>query len=587
MDRQEHKVERRLTAIFAADVAGYSRLMSQDEDTTLRSLTAHREIMDRFIAEHGGRIANTAGDSVLAEFPSAIDAVRCAVQVQEALASLDQEKPKERRLQFRIGIHVGDVVVRGSDLLGDGVNIAARLESLAEPGGICISAATHSYVRRMLRVGFDDLGPQEVKNIDEAVHVYRLRAPALPPSDAEAKLLPIPDKPSIAVLPFTNMSGDPEQDCVADSMAEEIIAALSRFRSLFVIARNSTFTYKGKAVDVRQVSRELGVRYVLEGSVRRAGNRLRIIAQLIDATTASHLWSERYDGELADIFDLQDRGTEAIVGAIEPTITLSEIERAKRKRPDNLDAYDCVMRALPAVWSQDAETTAEGLRLVEQAMVLDPSYALPKALAAWCYAQRVTYMRTSHPAENKARAVKMAQEAASLDSHDPLVLTVLSVAYALVGQVDLGLTVIKNALALDPNSAWAWLRSGWLHNYARQPDTAIEHFHRAMRLSPLDPMRFNALIGIAAAFADKGLYDETVRWGEQALRERPDAVWFYRSLAAAYAHAGRLEDAKEAVAKLLEAFPGMTISEAVAAAPNAPAVNERIAEGLRKAGLPE
>src|SRR6185295_3561427 len=263
----------------------------------------------------------------------------------------------------------------GSDLLGDGVNIAARVESLAEPGGICISAGTHSHVRRALPMDFDDLGPQEVKNIDEPVHVYRVRVPALLPTDSaqgmqKAKPLPLPDKPSIAVLPFTNMSGDPE-DYFADGVVEEIISALSRFRSLFVIAHNSTFTYKGKAVDVRHVSRDLGVRYVLEGSVRKSGNRLRIIAQLIDASTGNHIWSERYDGDLADIFDLQDRVTEAIVGAIEPTITLSEIERAKRKRPDSLDAYDCVMRALPTIWSHDAEAIAEGLRLAEQAIALD------------------------------------------------------------------------------------------------------------------------------------------------------------------------------------------------------------------------
>lgn len=381
MDRQEHKFGRRLVAIFAADVVGYSRLMEQDEVGTLRTLTAHREIMDKLIAEHGGRIANTAGDSLLAEFPSAVDAVQCAVAVQETLAQAGYGTPAERRVRFPIGVHVGDVMVRGSDRSGEGVNIAARLESIAESGGICLSEAAYGYVRKVVPFTFTDLGPQKVKNIEEPVRAYALKVASPAPARTDPPKLPaLPGKPSIAVFPFTNMSGDPEQDYFADSMAEEIIAALSRFSSLFVNARNSTFTYKGNAVDIRQVSHDLGVRYVLEGSVRRAGSRLRIIAQLIDATTASHLWSERYDGEFADIFDLQDRVTEAIVGAIEPTITLSEVEWAKRKRPDNLDAYDCVMPALPAIRSQDAETTAEGLRLVEQAMVLDPSYALPKAL---------------------------------------------------------------------------------------------------------------------------------------------------------------------------------------------------------------
>src|SRR4051812_40259078 len=279
------------------------------------------------------------------------------------------------------------------------------------------------------------------------------------------KPLGLPEKPSIAVLPFTNMSGDPEQDYVADGVVEEIIAALSRVRSFFVISRNSTFTYKGRAVDPRQVGRELGVRYVLEGSVRRSGTRLRIMAQLVEAATGGHVWGERYDGELADIFDLQDRVTEAVVGAIEPTIRLSEIERAKRKRPDSLDAYDCVMRAFPAVWSQEPEVIAEGLRLAEQAIRLDPSYALPKALAAWCYAQGVVYMRTAVPGEDKQKAFRLAQNAASLDNNDPLVLTVLSAAYALVGQFDLGLAAVERALAIDPNSAWAWTRSGYLNVY--------------------------------------------------------------------------------------------------------------------------
>jgi len=283
--------------------------MEKDEVGTLRTLTVYREIMDRLIAEHGGRIANTAGDSVLAEFPSAVDAVQCAVDVQKALALASQNTPEERRVQFRIGVHVGDVMVRSGDMLGDGVNIAARLESLAEPGGVCLSEAAYGYVRKALPISFADLGFQNVKNLEEPVRAYALNTSSTEAVGLKrAKSPPLPDRPSIAVLPFTNMSGDPEQDYFADGIVEEIIAALSRFRSLFVVARNSTFTYKGKAVDVRQVSQELGVRYVLEGSVRKASNRLRIIAQLVDATTGNHIWSDRYDGELADIFDLQDTG---------------------------------------------------------------------------------------------------------------------------------------------------------------------------------------------------------------------------------------------------------------------------------------
>jgi adenylate cyclase len=586
MGPQEHRIERRLAAIFAADMAGYSRLMSHDEVETLRTLTGHREVMDRLIAEHGGRIANTAGDSVLAEFPSAVDAVQCAVAVQEAIAQVAHDTPENSRLQFRIGVHVGDVMVRGGDLLGDGVNIAARLESLAEPGGICISAATHEYVRKTLPLAFTDLGPQKVKNIEEPVRTYAVKAPSPAPARTDqAKPLPLPDKPSIAVLPFMNMDGDPE-DHFADGIVEEIIAALSRFRSLFVIARNSTFTYKGKAVDVRQVSRELGVRYVLEGSVRRAGDRIRIIAQLIDATTGRHIWTDRYDGDVTDIFDLQDQVTEAIVGALEPTITLSEIERAKRKRPDNLDAYDCVMRALPTIWSHDAEAIAEGLRLAEHAIALDPTYALPKALAAWCYAQRLSYLRTRNPAEDRSRATTLAHDAVRLDSSDPLVLTCAGAAYSITMDYAVAQSLIEKALKLDPNSAWTCQRSGWINFYLRQYDTAIEHFNRAMRLSPVDPLMFNTFIGIGCAYIDKTKYDEAAHWIEKGLREQPDAVWAYRPLTAALFYAGRIEEAKLTCTTLLRHFPDLTVTGLLESAPGSDFMRAKYAEAFRALGLP-
>ncbi|WP_371826888.1 adenylate/guanylate cyclase domain-containing protein [Microvirga sp. VF16] len=562
--------------------------MEHDEVGTLRTLTNHREIMDRLIVEHGGRIANTAGDSVLVEFPSAVEAVQCAVDIQHALAAANQDTSGERRLQFRIGVHVGDVMVRGSDLLGDGVNIAARLESLADPGGICLSEAAYGYVRKVIPLAFTDLGPQKIKNIGEPVRAYALKATSTAQSRTETvKSPPLPDKPSIAVLPFTNMSGDPEQDYFADGIVEEIIAALSRFRSLFVIARNSTFTYKGKAVDVRQVSRELGVRYVLEGSVRKAGNRLRIIAQLIDATVGNHIWSERYDGELADIFDLQDRVTEAIVGAIEPTITLSEIERAKRKRPDSLDAYDCVMRALPAIWSQDAETTAEGLRLAEQAIALDSTYALPKALAAWCYAQRLSYLRTKNPAEDRSRATTLAQDAVRLDDNDPLVLTCAGSAHSILREHALAQSLIEKAMKLDPNSAWTCQRSGWINVYVRQSDKALEHFNRAMRLSPVDPLIFNIFIGIGCAYFAKTEYDEAARWIEKGLREKPDAVWANRALTASLYHAGRIDEAKITYATLLKNFPDLTISGLLERTPGSDFSRGKFVEAFRALGLPE
>ncbi|HEV2604702.1 MAG TPA: adenylate/guanylate cyclase domain-containing protein [Microvirga sp.] len=340
-----------MAAIFAADVAGYSRLMGQDEVGTLWALATHREALDRLIGEYGGRIANTAGDSVLAAFPSAVDAVQCAVRAQETLAGLNSRIDPDRALRFRVGIHVGDVLVRGADLLGDSVNIAARLEGMAEPGGLCISGDAHRQARKALNVQLRDLGLQQVKNIEEPVHAFAW-APSqhvLPKTSVSTQSAPppLPDKPSIAVLPFTNMSGDAEQDYFADGMVEDIITALSRIRSFFVIARNSSFTYKGRAVDIRQVGRELGVRYVLGGSVRKVDNRVRIAGQLIEAQSGSHVWADRFDGGLEDIFDLQDKITQSVVGAIEPSLRRAEIERSRRKRPNELGAYDLYLHALP------------------------------------------------------------------------------------------------------------------------------------------------------------------------------------------------------------------------------------------------
>ena len=572
---------RRLAAIVAADVVGFSSMMEKDEEGTLARIKAlQRETIEPSVAQHHGRTVKTTGDGFLIEFPSPVEAVRCAIAIQEKTAT--------GPLHLRIGINLGDIMIEeDGDVYGEGVNVAARLETLCDPGGVVISGKVFDEIEGKIDRKFESRGEQTVKNITRPVRVYSFGGIEPAPAGNSLRTPSLPDKPSIAVLPFTNMSGDPEQDYFADGIVEEIVAALSRFRSLFVVAHNSTVTYKGKVVGVRQVSRELGVRYVLEGSVRKSGHRLRIMGRLIDATSGSHIWSDRYDGELADIFDLQDRVTEALVGVLEPTITLSEVERAKRKRPDSLDAYDCVMRALPAVWSQDPQTKAEGLLAAERAMVLDPTYALPRALAAWCYAQRVTYMRTSDPASDRAKALQLAREAASLDSNDPLVLTVLSAAYNLVGQFDLGLTAIEKALTLDPNSAWAWLRSGWSNTYMRRHDTAIEHFQRAMRLSPLDPMRFSALVGIGAAYFAKGQCDEAAQWIEKGLRERPDAVWSYRLLTAAYAEADRLEEAKQAAARYLEAYPDMTVSKAIEATPPSSPLRGRIADGLRKAGLPE
>src|SRR5438105_4445746 len=375
------RVERRLAAILAADVAGYSRLMGEDEEGTLAALKAiRRELSDPKIAEHRGRIVKTTGDGFLIEFASVVDAVRCGVEWQREMALRNDGVPKERLIELRIGINLGDIIIDDHDIFGDGVNIAARLEALAEPGGICVSRVVRDQVRDKVEFGFEDLGEQQVKNIARPVHVYRIavaeRAVAKPP-------LPLPDKPSLAVLPFQNMSGDPEQEYFADGMVEEITTAISRLPWLFVIARNSSFTYKGRAVDVKQVARELGVRYVLEGSVRKGGNRVRITGQLIDTATGAHIWADRFDGALDDIFELQDQVASSVVGAIEPRLRQSEIERASRKPPESVDAYDLFLRALGQLHHMRKESWSEAICLAQQALDIDPHYAPAAALAAY------------------------------------------------------------------------------------------------------------------------------------------------------------------------------------------------------------
>jgi adenylate cyclase len=471
------------------------------------------------------------------------------------------------------------------------VNIAARLEGLAEPGSVYISEAAHAYVRRSLTLAADDLGLQEVKNMDEPVRVFRVRASASPPVGSvpairPTQTLPIPNKPSIAVLPFTNMSGDPEQDYLADGVVEEITAALSRVRSFFVIARNSAFAYKGKAVDVRQVSRELGVRYVLEGSMRKSGNRLRIVAQLIDATTGAHIWAEQYGGRIEDVFDLQDQITASVVGAIQPSIRAAEIERAKRKRPDSLDVYDLVMRALPEVWSLNKDANARAMGLLEQALQLDSSYPMALALLAWCRGQRAVYNWSTTIEEDRYEALRLAETASVLAADDPFVLTVLGAALTITKEFTAAAKMLDTATRLDPNSSWAWNRSGFLRNYLGDPETAIHHFERAIRLSPFDPMVFNSEFGIGLAHFIAGRYERAIEFYEKGLISNPKAAWIHRHLAPAYVLVGQEEKAKASVRKLLESYPDITVSAARMAMVFQGEVLDRICDGLGRAGLP-
>jgi TolB-like protein len=589
MATPEHgRVERRLAAILAADVAGYSRLTSIDEEGTHAQLQDHlRSLVDPKIAEHRGRVVKNTGDGLLAEFSSVVDAVRCAVDVQRRMVERNAEVPQERRIEFRIGINVGDVMLDRGDIFGDGVNVAARLEGLAEPGGICVSRRVLEDVQGKLDIAFEDAGEQQLKNIARPMRVYRVRLSGETASSRPA--LPLPDKPSIAVLPFRNISGDPEQDYFADGIVEEIITALSRFRQLFVIARNSSFTFKGRAVDVKQVGRELGVRYVLEGSVRKAANRVRITGQLVDARTGAHLWADRFDGELEDIFDLQDRVTASVVGAIAPRLEQLEIDRAKRMPTESLDAYDYYLRGIATFHLWTREATEEGLHLFYRAIELDPDFASAHGLAAWCYLRRKNSGWMTEPLQEMAEAERLANRAVELGKDDAVALCSGGFVLTQFGRsLQAGAALIDRALVLNPNLATAWFLSGWVRNYLGESEKAIEHFTRAMRLNPLDPLMFGMQTGIAAAHFLAGRYDESSSWAERAMLGHPSYAPAIRVAAASYALAGRLEAAQEAMARMRQIDPMLRVSTLSDLLPfRGPEDCARYEEGLRKAGLPE
>ena len=503
------RVERRLAAVLAADVAGYSRLMGVDEEGTLARLKAVRKaLVDPTIASHRGRIVKTTGDGMLVEFSSAVDAARCSVEVQRAIAARNADVSQDVRIEFRIGIHVGDIIIDDNDIYGDGVNIAARLEGIAEPGGVCISDDAQRQIRGKVDVAFEDMGLQTLKNIAEPLRAWRVqlggqgaaKAPLGSPA-SQVPALPLPDKPSIAVLPFQNMSGDPEQEYFADGMVEEIITALSRFKSLFVIARNSSFTYKGKAVDIKQVGRELGVRYVLEGSIRRAGQRVRITGQLIDAESGSHLWADRFEGALDDIFELQDNVARSVVGAIASRLLDASETAAARKAPERWDAYDHYFRALSYVYKFDLASTVESKRIFQQAIETDPAFALGYAGVA----RSILNIRHVHnqPISDGelTQALEFADRAVELSPEDEGVLTCAAYVVSLLGgNPERGHEMAKRATALNVNSAQAWNARGTVELVLGELEAALEAFANVIRLNPLDTRSVPfALFGTAAA----------------------------------------------------------------------------------------
>jgi TolB-like protein len=578
------RVERRLSAILAADVAGYSRLMHNDEEGTHAKLTTLlADSVAPAIAGHGGRIVKNTGDGFLAEFPSAVEAVRAAVQFQARIRELTIGDFEDSRIAFRVGINIGDVIVEPHDIFGDGVNIAARLESMAEPGGICISSSAYDHVRGKIRAELVDMGEQNLKNIEHAVRVFRVVDDAVPRKPTLSR----PDKPSIAVLPFKNLSADPEQEYLADGIVEDITMALSLFRRLFVIARNSSFTYRGRTVDVKQVGRELGVRYVLEGSVRKAGNRIRIAGQLIDTETREHLWAGRFEGALQDVFNLQDHVTESVVGAIAPKLQREDIKRANRKPTENLAAYDYYLRGLARHHRGSKDANREALQLYCKAIEADPKLACAYGMAAWCYVQGKARGWMIEQVQESAEATRLARKAVHLGNDDPVALCMGGYALAFIAhEFDAAAAFIDRGLAVNPNYAMAWTLGAWLRVWRGEPDLALEHVAHGMRLNPLDP---SAMHG-AAAYAHflSGDYDMASSCAELAMRENPIFLLPICVYAASNALAERLEPARKGVDLALKCNPGLRISNLRALA--AFRRDEDFATftgSLRKAGLPE
>jgi adenylate cyclase len=582
------RVERRLAAILAADVAGYSRLMGADEEGTLARLKAlRRELADPKIKEHRGRIVKTTGDGLLLEFASVVDAVRCAVEVQREMAERNAGVPPDRRIDFRMGINLGDIIKDGRDIHGDGVNVAARLEALAAPGGICVSRVVRDQVRDKLDFAFEDAGEQRVKNIARPLRVYHVRPGELADEEMSAAQPPLalPDKPSLAVLSFTNMSGDPEQEFVSDGIAEDVISALSHYPSLFVIARNSTFTYKGRAVDVKQVGRELGVRYVLEGGVRKAGNRIRVTAQLIEAETGNHVWANRYDRDLADIFAVQDEITHALTTALTPAIADAELRRAIRKPPESLDAWAAYQRGLWHLSKANSEDDTIAQNFFRRAIDLDPTFAPGYSALALAQLQAAAIYQKLTLAEAQSSAEALARRAVSLDGADAEARSCLGWALQARGELDGALVEIERALAMSPNLAVAHWQRGATLIFSGQPMKGLDALETCIRLDPRDPFMSVRLLHIACGLYFAREYEGVIEAAKRLIRSYPDFPMIYRWPAAALGQLGRTAEAKEWLEKAISYAPAAFKMYVHNRVPwFRPEDHAHLVEGLRKAG---
>lgn len=613
------RAPRKLTVLASLDVAGYTRLVERDERGTLLDLAKIRlQIIKPTLQTYGGNLFKTMGDGALIEFPSVEDSVRWGIAFQTAMAKRNEGRGEEA-INVRLGIALADVFVSGEDRFGAAVGFVVRLQQVAPPGSIAITHSVRWQLVKSLAAEFDRTEWVAFKNIEGEFEVWlwrglggesaqpsgdMYRGSGYRPTPPAAQSRRIPDtampvmamadgaadgaRPSIAVLPFDNMSGDPSADSIADGVVEEITATLSRIRDFRVTARNSSYAYRGKPVDVRDISRELGVRYVLEGSLRKAGGRVRVTAQLIDAGSGTHLWADSYDGAVDNLFDFEDQIARQVAGAVNPSIRAAEIELARRKRPENMAAYDLAMRALPHLWAHRQSDNAEAIRLLDQARALDPDYARATAVAAWARAQHVVYTWATDIEAVRAEGRALVEKAAAEVGDDPTALTALATATTLLtGDLDQAGHFADRALALDPNNAWAWTRRGFIRAYRGEADEAIAAFDRALSLSPLDPFSFNSHIGMGFAHFVKGHYDQAIAWAQRGMHQRAGMTWAYRDLAVYFALAGRESEAREALALLTEARPDLSVAKVgealrFIAAP----VLARYLDGLGRAGLP-
>jgi adenylate cyclase len=624
-------VERKLAAILSADVVGYSRLMAEDEAGTIQTLTNYRKLITGLVTDHHGRVVDAPGDNLLAEFPNALDAVQCAVEIQGVLRVRNQSLSEQRRMLFRIGVHLGDVTAEGERIYGDGVNIAARLEGLADPGGVCISGEVQRQVENRLDFRCEDLGEQSLKNIEKSVRVYRVRTEAGAPPAAPALrggrkvvlaggvalvliaaalagwrlLAPTPEEmaviaeeftvpgfggaPAIAVLPFDNLSGDPEQEYFADGIAEDLITRLSAWRSFPVIARNSSFVYKGKPVDVKQVSRELGSRYMVEGSVRRAGDRIRISAQLIDATTGHHVWAETYDRELREIFALQDEITERVVASIYPELLKSEMARAARRDSQSLEAYDLGMRGLWHFFKFTKEDNAKARSLFERATESNPQWSMPFAGIAFTHDSDLSFQWTASSDRSAADLERAAKRCLELDDRTHQCYTARASSYLWSGQWEKAIADLKRAIGLNPSFALGYI---WLGNVlsTHSPEEAIATLEKGLRLSPQDPF-MGGVYALAMAHAHFAAerYREAADWGQRSLQLSPEPEFAYRVLVASYAQLGSIEEARASLDEWLQSRPDHSVTAVEQSYYRIinPDFLERVLEGLRMAGMPE